>query len=501
MPRLLSVDGIIMDAIRELELLAEARFPFIVIDTHEESRAIALLEALAGKRGSRCYRWKVSEGLIATPAAGATPLGFAKPAELLRHLSGSAEPGIYILLDLHPYLDDPVHARLLKDAAAHGERRMLALIGHGIKLPADLEKIAAPFRLPALSRDEALAILKEEVAHLRNTQPDREPMGEPAAVEGLIQHLAGLGVDDARRVIRQVLLDDGSLTEADFKRVYQAKRALLGREGVLSLEDTSIRLEDLAGLENLKRWLMARREAFRSGAQTTGLEAPKGILLLGVQGCGKSMAAKAVAAAWGAPLLRIDFGALYNKYLGETERNLRESLRVADAMSPCILWLDEIEKGLATGDSDGGESRRLLGTLLTWMAERKSQVFLISTSNDIERLPPELVRKGRMDEIFFVDLPRADIRGEIFRIHLLRLGQDPAGFDLEALAGAAEGFSGAEIEQAVISALYAAKQEARPLDAGQVMAEMARTKPLSVVMAEKIAYLRLWARDRTVPAD
>jgi AAA+ superfamily predicted ATPase len=477
-----------MQVPRDLELLVESRFPLVTIDTHEEIRAIQLVEALARKRDTACYCWKVSEGLVRLSPAMAEreSAAFAKPVDLLRHLATSSEPGLYLLLDLQPFLDDPVHARLLKDAAAQGKGRTLILIGHGLKLPGDLEKIAATFDLPSLSRDEVLIILKEEVAQLRAADPVREPMGEPAAVEGLLQHLSGLGAVDARRVIRQVLLDDGALTEADFKRIYQAKRDLLGRDGVLSLEEPTIRL--------------ARREAFRGNPEQTRLETPKGILLLGVQGCGKSMAAKAVAVAWGVPLLRLDFGALYNKYLGETERNLRESLKVADAMSPCVLWLDEIEKGMATSDSDGGESRRVLGTLLTWMAERSGRVFLVATSNDIERLPPELVRKGRVDEIFFVDLPTENQRVEILRIHLKRRGQEAAGFDLVALAKAAEGFSGAEIEQAVVSSMYAAKQDNKPLANLHVADEMARTKPLSVVMAEKIAYLRLWAQGRTVPA-
>jgi AAA+ superfamily predicted ATPase len=491
-----------MQVPRDLELLVESRFPLVTIDTHEEIRAIQLVEALARKRDTACYCWKVSEGLVRLSPAMAEreSAAFAKPVDLLRHLATSSEPGLYLLLDLQPFLDDPVHARLLKDAAAQGKGRTLILIGHGLKLPGDLEKIAATFDLPSLSRDEVLIILKEEVAQLRAADPVREPMGEPAAVEGLLQHLSGLGAVDARRVIRQVLLDDGALTEADFKRIYQAKRDLLGRDGVLSLEEPTIRLEELAGLDNLKKWLLARREAFRGNPEQTRLETPKGILLLGVQGCGKSMAAKAVAVAWGVPLLRLDFGALYNKYLGETERNLRESLKVADAMSPCVLWLDEIEKGMATSDSDGGESRRVLGTLLTWMAERSGRVFLVATSNDIERLPPELVRKGRVDEIFFVDLPTENQRVEILRIHLKRRGQEAAGFDLVALAKAAEGFSGAEIEQAVVSSMYAAKQDNKPLANLHVADEMARTKPLSVVMAEKIAYLRLWAQGRTVPA-
>lgn len=488
-----------MDLPRELELLVEAKFRLIAIDTHEEARAAAMIDALAERRALPCFHWKVSEGLVRRDLA-TPPAGFAKPAEMLRHLATSAAPGLYLLLDLHPFLEDPVHARLLKDAQER-EGLTLFLVGHGMKLPPALEKAAGVFELPTLGKEEVLAILKEEVAQIRASAPGREPMGEPEAVEGLLQHLSGLGAADARRVIRQILLDDGTLTLADFERIYKAKRELLGREGVLSLENASVKLEDLAGLARLKRWLLARREAFVGEPAQTGLEVPKGILLLGVQGCGKSMAAKAVASAWGVALLRLDFGALYNKYLGETERNLRESLKVADAMAPCVLWLDEIEKGLATSDADGGESRRVLGTLLTWMAERKRRVFMIATSNDIERLPPELVRKGRVDEIFFVDLPGEEQRAEILRLHLRRRGHDLTRFDLPLLARTSEGFSGAELEQAVVAAMYAARLENKPLEGAHVAAEMARTKPLAVVMAEKIAYLRLWARDRTVPAD
>jgi SpoVK/Ycf46/Vps4 family AAA+-type ATPase len=231
---------------------------------------------------------------------------------------------------------------------------------------------------------------------------------------------------------------------------------------------------------------------------------PKGMLLLGVQGAGKSLAAKCVAGAWQLPLFRMDFGALYQKYHGETERNIREALAAAEAMSPCVLWMDEIEKGIAAdagAEADGGVSRRVLGTLLTWMNERAARVFLVATANDISRLPPELLRKGRFDEIFFVDLPQAGGREEILRIHLRRNRQDPAGFDVARLAAASDGFSGAEIEQSIVAALYEAHAEKKPLDAAAIEREMKRTRPLSVVMAEKIAELREWARERTVPAD
>jgi SpoVK/Ycf46/Vps4 family AAA+-type ATPase len=276
---------------------------------------------------------------------------------------------------------------------------------------------------------------------------------------------------------------------------------MLGRDSVLTFEMDTARFSEVAGLATLKHWLERRREAFLGDAAALGVDVPKGIMLLGVQGCGKSLAAKAVAGTWGTPLMRLDFGALYNKFLGETERNLREALKVADAMAPAVLWMDEIEKGIATNDNDGGESRRILGTLLTWMAERKSKVFVVATSNDIEALPPELVRKGRLDEIFFVDLPSESARTEILKIHLGRRKQDPVGFDLPELVVATAGFSGAEIEQVVVGALYEARAAATPLATSYLLDEARRTKPLSVVMAEKIAWLRAWAQGRTVSAD
>jgi SpoVK/Ycf46/Vps4 family AAA+-type ATPase len=249
----------------------------------------------------------------------------------------------------------------------------------------------------------------------------------------------------------------------------------------------------------MKRWLEQRRQVFLAEQPPVGLDPPKGILLLGVQGGGKSLAAKSVAGSWGVPLLRLDFGTLYNKYYGETERNLRQSLRAAESMSPCVLWIDEIEKGLS-GDADGGPSKRVLGTLLTWMAERKSRVFLVATANDIEMLPPELLRKGRFDEIFFVDLPDASVRHEIFRIHLEKREQDSSTFELTQLQAASEGFAGAEIEQAVVAALYASHASKEKLNTDHILQEIEQTKPLSILMAEKIAYLRNWAASRTVSA-
>jgi SpoVK/Ycf46/Vps4 family AAA+-type ATPase len=257
----------------------------------------------------------------------------------------------------------------------------------------------------------------------------------------------------------------------------------------------------VGGLQKLKKWLLQRKPAFLAEAGASHLDAPKGILLIGVQGCGKSLAAKAGAGVFGVPLLRLDFGALYNKYHGETERNLRETLKTADVMTPCVLWIDEIEKGLAGRNSETGTSQRVLATFLTWLAEKKNRVFVVATANDISSLPPELVRKGRFDEIFFVDLPTREIRAEIISIHLAHRGQLPEQFDLDLLAEVSNGFSGAEIEQAIVSALYEAHAQRGALATEHVLAAIEGTRPLSVVMAENISTLRHWAAGRTVSCD
>jgi SpoVK/Ycf46/Vps4 family AAA+-type ATPase len=315
-----------------------------------------------------------------------------------------------------------------------------------------------------------------------------------------VKNLSGLTRADTERLARNAIFEDGAITASDVPEVTQAKYRLLNRGGVLSFEYNLTRSSDLAGFRNVKLWLHQRRAAF-SGERPKNLDAPKGMLLIGVQGCGKSLAAKAAAAIFGVPLLRLDFGALYNKYHGETERNLRESLKTAEIMSPCVLWLDEIEKGLATGHDESGTARRVLGALLTWMAERKADVFLVATANDVHELPPELVRKGRFDEIFFVDLPTPAARAEVLRIHLAKRGLDVKTLDLPQLVTVTDGFSGAEIEQGIVAALYAAHAAGQEPDLPHLIAEFGKTRPLSVIMAERVAELREWAKERTVLAE
>jgi SpoVK/Ycf46/Vps4 family AAA+-type ATPase len=322
---------------------------------------------------------------------------------------------------------------------------------------------------------------------------------DPKALDLLVKNLSGLTRADAERLARNAVFQDGAITTSDVPEVAKAKYSLLNRGGVLSFEHNSTRSSDLAGFRNVKLWLQQRRAAF-SGERPKNLDAPKGMLLIGVQGCGKSLAAKAAASVFGVPLLRLDFGALYNKYHGETERNLRESLHTAEIMSPCVLWLDEIEKGLATGHDESGTARRVLGALLTWMAERTADVFLVATANDVDELPPELVRKGRFDEIFFVDLPSPAARAEVLRIHLTKRGLDIKALDLPQLVTVTDAFSGAEIEQGIVATLYAAHASGHEPEFPHFIAEFRKTRPLSVVMAERVAALRAWAEDRTVSA-
>ena len=318
------------------------------------------------------------------------------------------------------------------------------------------------------------------------------------AYELLVDNLSGLSIGDTERLARSAIYDDGALTPSDLKPLMQAKYELLERGGVLSFEYDTAHFADLGGMRKLKSWLERRRAGF-DGA--TGLDVPKGVLLLGVQGCGKSIAARATAGVFGVPLLRLDFGALHNKYIGETERNLREALATAEVMEPCVLWIDEIEKGLSSGDGDAGTSKRVLGSFLTWLAEKKARVFVVATANDITALPPELIRKGRFDEIFFVDLPQAEARADILRLHTTKRNLTLSELEIRALSSRCDGFSGAEIEQAIVSACYGAHAAKHPVSADLIQREMAATRPLSVVMAERVAELREWAAERTVAAD
>ena len=493
-----------MNDLHDLSLILQSRFPLVVVETHEEPRVLALLEQAANLEGWALFVWSIADGLRRSGNSQPITQTYAF-LDALRHIDKTPQNGLYVLLDAHPYLSDPVNARLIREIAMeHGRAaRTLVLVSPRLELDSELSRMSARFALSVPDLEAIQALLREEMQLWQQQGGSAPVRGEKEALHLLARHLTGMALDDARRLARQAIRDDGLITRGDVERVLRYKYDALGAGSVLSLELDTASFGQVGGVRKLKHWLQLRREVF-VGEAGAGLQAPKGIMLLGVQGSGKSLAAKAVAGAWGVPLLRLDFATLYNKFFGETERNLREALAAAESMAPCVLWIDEIEKGLASdssGGTDGGVSRRVLGTLLTWLSERRGRVFIVATANDIEQLPPELVRKGRLDEIFFVDLPDAPTRAEIFAIHLARRELRAEGFDLDGLAAAADGFSGAEIEQAVVSALYEAHAQKQPLDQALLLAEVGRTRPLSVVMAERVAALREWAAERTVPAD
>lgn len=485
----------------DLELLIHGHVPIITIETHEERRALQLVVDAARREYLPTFKWTVTDGLQRLDLNLDPQRHAADPQDALKHIKSSNLQGIYILLDFDPYLGDPVNIRLLKEIAMSfdSDQGKLVLLSHSLSVPDNLKHLCASFNLSLPDNRALEQMIRDEAQQWQNSRQGKVRT-DRQTLDRLIQNLSGLSHRDSRRLIRNAIIDDGAITESDLPQVMQAKYQLLNRDDVLAFEYETAHFSELGGMQKLKQWLN-QREAVFTGESTGALDIPRGILLLGVQGCGKSLAAKAVAGIWGLPLLRLDFGRLYDKYVGETEKKMRQALQTAEVMSPCVMWIDELEKGIATGNDDQGTSRRLLGTLLTWMAEKRHRVFIVATANQIDALPPELIRKGRLDEIFFVDLPKPENRADIFRIHLQKREADPDSFDLQALADASEGFSGSEIEQAVVSALYACHASQQPLSMEPLLQELKQTRPLSVVMAEQIGQLRHWASERTVPVD
>ena len=491
-----------MQDANDLGLVIDAHISLVVLETHDEQRAIELLQRVARQRDLPLYSWTATDGLRNAGFGLQLEQGVAQktePEQVLEHLKGRAEPGIYCLCDFHPWLmDHPKNIRLLKDYCYRhqGVKSAIVLLSHQLGLPGELSRLSARFAISLPSEEQISTLVREEASNWSRRNNSRKVKTDNTTLKQLVANLKGLTHSDVRRLVRGAIVDDGAITEDDLPEINKAKFQLMDMEGVLSYEYRTEKFSDVAGMATLKAWLAKRREVFTD--ESAAVDAPKGILLTGMQGGGKSLSAKAVAGVWGVPLLRLDMAALYNKYHGETERNLRESLALADRMSPCVLWIDEIEKGISADSNDSGLSQRVLGTLLTWMAERKSRVFMVATANDVSRLPPELVRKGRFDELFFVDLPDAATRCDIFRIHLDKRQLCADDFDLEQLAQASEGFAGAEIEQAVVAAIYSARASDSEPATESVLHEIQNTAPLSQVMAERITALRAWAAERGV---
>jgi hypothetical protein len=492
------------DPLNDLILLLRSRHGLIVIDTAEDERAQTLAGLAADRASLPFFVWSRTRGLRRDGGDQAI-YQTADPTHMLAHIAGARIEALYFLAGAEPLLQDAVLVERIRDVAAafHKRRGALVLCGAGLQLPEPLSRLSATVKLPPPGGRDFRKLVDRVVRDLRSRMAVEVTM-TPDDISRLVSHLHGLTLIEAEKVLTRAIVEDGKLAADDLRHVAHYKKAAVEREGVLEyypLEDTLAEVADLAGL---KAWLAKRAHFITSPdkAGEFGLTFPKGVLLVGVPGCGKSLCAKAVAMEWKLPLLKLDTGRLYNKYIGESERNFRRAMDAAERLAPCVLFIDELEKAFASGGGeDGGVSQRVLGTFLAWMQDRKADVFTVATANDVTRLPAEFLRKGRFDEVFFVDLPDADARKAIFELHLRRRGQDVAAFEIDTLVAATEGFSGAEIEQAVVAALYTAFAGGRALSSDLLVAEVASTQPLSRTMAERVDAIREWANGRTVAAN
>lgn len=484
--------------------LLHAGHASVLIQTIDELEAREAAYAAADSIGAQVWTWTAIDGLCArnNPGGGAVANTEAA-AGALYWLTKQTVPTVQVFFDLSDHLGDPKALRALRRLIHYNAERggHLILIDHDVPKARVIVESSTPFHLTSPSDEE----IEAEVRGALQAQHAADPI-EVDLTKGqfkvFLKNLRGLSRRHIRQIVREVV-GDRRFDNEDLNHALAIKRELLSAGGVLEFVESPATLDSIGGLDNLKTWLAQRSESFDDKAEQYGIAPPRGVLLLGVQGAGKSLSAKAVATGWNRPLLRLDPSALYDKFVGESERRLRDALQQAESMAPIVLWVDEIEKGFASAASqstDGGLSQRMFGTLLTWMQDHKAPVFLIATANNIDALPPELLRKGRFDEIFFVDLPGADARRVIFEIHLKMRNRDPKMFDLAALTEAADGFSGAEIEQAVIAGLHTAYSQGRDLATDDVLTCVRTSPPLSVTMAEKVAQLREWASERCVPA-
>jgi AAA+ superfamily predicted ATPase len=488
----------------ELALLVNSRNPIITVESGEEQRFTALLEQVATRLNVPLYVWSVTTGL--GKSGGAALYNSDQPEQALANIGTVQGDGIFLLKDFSRYCDNDRISRRLRDLADgfRTSRRSIVILAASITLPTELATDVVDFRLGLPSGEELVGGVARTLSDLNTTQRIPNQLDGLDLMQ-LAKNLTGLGEEEAMRVLRQCALARGQADAGLLDDALEAKRQALHTDGLLESVKRDASFTDVAGLHHLREWVAKRKSAWTPEGQRFGLVPPKGVLIMGVQGCGKSLAARAVAGEWGYELARLDAGALYDKFVGESEKRLRKALDLAQKLSPVVLWIDEIEKAFASagssGDADAGLSQRLLATLLTWMQDRESGVFLAATSNNITVLPPEMLRKGRFDEIFFVDLPNEPARAELFALHLRKRGRDASGFDVGKLAASTDGFSGAEIEQAIVAGLYTAFNQKQQLSTEILLGEVKATQPLSVTRAEEVAAIREWAKTRAVGAD
>ena len=493
--------------VKDIDTLIRARYPLLYLVSWEEQRVEAILQTLAQKHGKALIGWSTTRGLYRVGGRGA-PLGeeTRDPMQAVQHVAKLTEPALVVFKDFHPYLNDPTVVRAARELAQTLKTTYTTAIflSPTLNIPLELEKEVSVVDIPLPTFRDLAQLLKEIVAVLRQSKRATVSLTREQA-EQMVKAAQGLTLTEAENAFAKAVAADEVLSGDDLALILEEKRQVIRKNGLLEYFPTDEPLGNVGGLDLLKEWLDHRTASFGESARKFGLPEPKGILLLGVQGCGKSLTAKAVASHWKLPLLRLDVGRIFSGLVGSSEENLRRAVRVAEGVAPAVLWIDELEKGVSgtasSGTSDGGTTARVFGSLLTWLQEKTAPVFVVATANRIDLLPPELLRKGRFDEIFFVDLPGSAERKEIFGIHLRRRGRDPQKFTLDTLATLAQGYSGGEIEQAVVAALHYAFRDKRELEQSDLERALHETWPLSVTMKEDIQRLRDWAKQRTRPAS
>ena len=511
-------------SVHDLRTLIRSSHPLVVIETVEEERVLALLQSVTAQERMPLFEWSITRGLTRADESATLSKMTATPLAVLQHLHGLTVEAVFWLKDLGPHLQDPAVCRQLREVAAiySRSRATCVLTGQPISLPMDLDKIAVRLELKLPDRDELLSMLQgllQSLGPRTSARPrsttlvhsmlnsisetkvaDNGPTTH--ASDAILRALQGMTLHQARQVIAQCIVERGSLSPRDVQTILQRKVQAIKDGGLLEYYPVEDNRFELGGFTNLKSWLDRAQVGFTAEAKALNLTPPRGIMLVGVPGCGKSLAAKAIAREWKLPLLKLDAGRLFDKFVGESEKNFRKAIEMAESLSPIVLWIDEIEKAMVagggSGDADAGLSRRLFGAFLTWLQEKKQDVFVVATANNLSSLPPELLRKGRFDEIFFVDLPDDTERESIWKIHLGLRKQDSKVFDLSTIVSASDGFSGSEIEQAVVTALYRALHQKTPLTTDLLIEELTQTVPLSVTRREDIDALRQTAQGRFV---
>ncbi|HWD42022.1 MAG TPA: AAA family ATPase [Fimbriimonas sp.] len=494
-----------MAATEEIEILIRAKYPILYVVSWEERRVEEAVSAVCGELKRALHSWTVTGG-IKPPIPRVTSSrsgGLSPDLEILAQIHEAPEGSVFLLKDFHPYMKDYRVIRLLRDLALRmrGRSQTLILTAPSLVLPQDLEKEVTVVEFPLPSAEDIEGVL-DQVTQAISSNKNVDTTLTPTMRERVVKSAQGLTLDEIESVFARSLVEKKRF---DLDAILEEKKQIIRKSGLLEYYAPESSIGDVGGLDLLKEWLDKRTKTFSDKAREFGIPAPKGILLLGVQGCGKSLVAKAVACHWNLPLLKLDVGRIFGSLVGQSEENIRKAIRTAESVAPCVLWADELEKGFAgvgsAGVSDSGTTARVFATFLTWMSEKTKPVFLIATANDVTALPPEMLRKGRFDEIFFVDLPDEKEREQVFSIHLTKRKRDLKDFNLKALAKATDGFSGAEIEQVVIGALYVAYDANRELLQKDLLAEAKAAVPLSVMMSEEIDELRTWAEMRARPAS